>query len=265
MTEDVLIKHFRAPQADMQRNHASYGWAAKLGLIVPTTNTVNEGEWQALLAQIEGVSLHVTRMPLHLNLSEQTSPGLLHNGLKTALSQLAPAGLDAIAYGCTAGSMVSPLDALAQAMHDEVGIPCATTASSLVHAARHLGLQKVAVATPYADNLNDHERHYLHEHGLEVLDISGLGIGAGGNHEFCRIARVPEQEVFAHGLASWRPGADGLIISCTDFPTLRVVPALEARLGKPVISSNAATLWRTLHLLGHEYTFPGRGRLLQGC
>lgn len=262
---DAVTSTFRASQSGAKRAHASYGWAAKLGLIVPTTNTVNEGEWQSVLAASEGISLHVARMTLHLDHSaDQAALGLLHSGLKTALAQLAPAGLDALAYGCTAGSMVSPLDALAQAMGEEVGLPCATTASSLVYAARSLGLGKVVVATPYADGLNAHEVQYLGAQGLNVLGIRGLGIGAGGAHEYSRIAQVPEQEVFAHALASWQPGADGMIISCTDFPTLRVLPALEARIGKPVISSNGATLWRLLQLAGQRAAFVGRGRLLQG-
>ncbi len=35
-----------------------YGWRAKIGLIVPTTNTVNEAEWARMAP--EGVSIHVT-------------------------------------------------------------------------------------------------------------------------------------------------------------------------------------------------------------
>ena len=263
MTEPDRIHGFRQPQSGGKRLHSSYGWSARLGLIVPTTNTVNEAEWQLLLATCQGISLHVARMDLHLDHSTQPDGQLLHANLKTALGQLTPASLDAIAYGCTAGSMISPLDALSDAMEGEAGVPCATTAASLVHAARHLGLQKVAVATPYAENLNAHEQTYLHEHGLDVLSIRGLGLGAGGVHELRGIARVPEEEVYAHALASWHPEADGMIISCTDFPTLRVLPALEARLGKPVISSNAATLWRMLELSGLTHRFEGYGQLLQ--
>ena len=245
------------------RPHASYGWAAKLGLIVPTSNTVNEGEWQILLSQTQGISLHVARMALHLEHAAPASPLQLPAVLQAALAQLTPAGLDAIAYGCTAGSMISPLDALSQAMHDETSLPCTTTASALIYACRHLGMQRVAVVTPYADDLNAHEAAYLQAHGLDVLSIAGLGIGRDGPHEFCRIARVPEQDVYAHALANWHPDADGMLISCTDFPTLRVVPALEARLGKPVISSNAATLWRLLDSIGLRRAFAGYGQLLE--
>ena len=42
-------------------------------------------------------------------------------------------------------------------------------------------------------------------------------------------------------------GAEGIFISCTALPALGVIGDLEARLGKPVVSSNQASLWRLLH------------------
>ena len=44
-------------------HYRPYGWRAKIGLIVPLTNTVNEAEWARMAP--EGVSIHVTRMTLH--------------------------------------------------------------------------------------------------------------------------------------------------------------------------------------------------------
>jgi maleate cis-trans isomerase len=58
------------------------------------------------------------------------------------------------------------------------------------------------------------------------------------------------------------PKADGLVISCTDFPTLDAIPRLEAELGKPVISSNTATFWHALRSAGIRDRFAGFGRLL---
>gem|GEM_PF-4633866 len=46
---------------------STYGWRAKLGLIVPTTNTVNEAEWN--MAAPDGVSIHGARMVLHTDVT----------------------------------------------------------------------------------------------------------------------------------------------------------------------------------------------------
>lgn len=245
----------------MIRPHSGDGWAAKVGLIVPPTNTVNEAEWQLLLRQAPGVSMHVARMALHLDTESDAGRQALERDLRGAIDSLRAGAMDVIAYGCTAGSMVSPLDALTGFMERVGGVPCATTASALVLAARALGLRKVAVATPYDERLNRHEAAYLQSHGLEVVNIQGLGIGAGGPHEYVRIAQVPSAAVFEHVVATWRDVADGMIVSCTDLATLGSIPELEAHLRRPVISSNTATLWRCLRLAGVDARIAGAGRL----
>ena len=40
--------------------------------------------------------------------------------------------------------------------------------------------------------------------------------------------------------------ADGLFVSCTNLATMDRIQAMEEALGKPVVTSNAATLWRAL-------------------
>jgi len=242
-------------------NYRPYGQRARLGLIVPPTNTVNEAEWARMIP--EGVTVHGMRMPLHSDTSSVAGRQALYEDVRHAAGELAKAGPDVIVYACTAGSMVSPLSMLTDFIQRETGIPAVATAPALVHAAHALGLRRVALATPYHDALNRHEIEFLAEHGIEVLGVRGLGIGAGGPHEYVRIARMPKPEVLAHCLAADLPGAEGMIVSCTDFATLEAIPVLEARLGKPVISSNLATLWLTLRTAGVADRIAGFGSLLE--
>jgi maleate isomerase/arylmalonate decarboxylase len=239
-----------------------YGRRAKLGLIVPPTNTVNEPEWARLLP--EGVSLHVMRMPLHLDASSEAGEAALEADMRAAVGELAKARPDVIAYGCTAGSMVSPVDALPKRIGAMAGARGVTTAAAIVAALRALGARRLAVATPYADDLDAHERAFLSENGFEVLRLRGLGIGAGGAHEFVRIATTPLEAVGAHARACVAPGADALLISCTDFPSLPLIDQLEAEFGVPVVSSNTATLWASLRAAGVDDAIGGAGRLLHG-
>jgi maleate cis-trans isomerase len=53
-----------------------------------------------------------------------------------------------------------------------------------------------------------------------------------------------------------------VFLSCTNLPTLPVLAELEAELGCPVISSNAATIWQCLALLGVPAEAAGLGMLL---
>jgi maleate isomerase/arylmalonate decarboxylase len=244
-----------------EAHYRPYGIRAKLGLIVPPTNTVNEAEWARMAPA--GVSIHVTRMRLHEGTSSPQGERQLYADIESATCDLAAASLDAIAYGCTAGSMVMPLAKLTDYMAGIAGVPCVATAPSLVHACRALGLARVALATPYHDALNEHERHFLAANGIDVVAMKGLGIGAGGPHEYVRIARVPKEEVAAHARSVDRSEAQGLIISCTDFATLEAVPALERALDKPVVTSNQATFWAVLRAAGVDQRFESFGRLLR--
>jgi maleate isomerase/arylmalonate decarboxylase len=210
----------------------------------------------------EGVTLHVTRMALHTDTTSPEGEHRLYADVERATHDLAQAGLDAIAYGCTAGSMVMPLGRLTDFMAGIAGVPCVATAPSLVHACRALGAARVALATPYHDALNEHERHFLAQNGIEAVALKGLGIGTGGPHEYVRIARVPKDEVAAHARSVDCPAAQALVISCTDFATLDAIPALERALGKPVVTSNQATFWAALRAVGVADRFQSYGRLL---
>jgi maleate isomerase/arylmalonate decarboxylase len=240
---------------------SAYGYRAKLGLIVPPTNTVNEAEWMRLVP--EGVTFHTVRMPLHADTHSEAGKRALHDDIAKAVADLVKARADVVAYGCTAGSMVSPADGLPKAIAVLAGAPGVTTAASIVAALKALGARRLSIATPYHQALNDHEVAFLSENGFEVLSIRGLGIGAGGPHEYIRIAETPLDAVEAHARASFVPGSDALLITCTDFPTLPLIARLERDLGVPVVTSNQATLWAALRAAGVGDAPPRAGRLME--
>lgn len=224
-------------------------------MIVPPTNTVNEAEWKRMAPP--GMAFPLVRMPLHAH-----GDPALYDDLRKALRELKKEKPDVVAYACTAGSMVLPLETIPDFIRKETGVPGVATAPALVHAARALGLAKVSVATPYHDALNQHEKAFLEESGIVVLSLKGLGIGAGGPEEYVQIAKVPGEKVYEHCRATFVPQSDGMIVSCTDFNTQDAVPRLEAELGKPVISSNLATFWMALRAAGAPTSIPGYGSLL---
>ena len=233
----------------------------KIGLIVPPQNTVNELEWRRMLPP--GVDFSLVRIPVHRDTVSPEGKRGLHADLRKAIDELAPSKPGVIAYACTAGSMSLPLDGLTGVMQQMAGVPAVATAPSLILACRALRLRKIAIATPYHDALNEHEVHFFEECGIKVLNIRGLGIGAGGPHEYVSLAKVPKEEVYRHARGTWVPEADGMVVSCTDFASLEAIPRLEQELGKPVISSNTATLWGALKAGSVKTRVAGFGRLLQ--
>lgn len=238
-----------------RRRETAFGWRARIGLIVPETNTVNEPEWA--LALPDGVSVHTARMRLHL-----PSPGDEHggapeldDGLAAAIDRLVPARPDVIAYACTAGSLIVPPEELERRMAQRAGRPCVTTAAALVRRLRVLGARRIVVATPYDERLNEHEAAFLGACGFDVLAIAGLGHGSGGPAEYLRIAETQPaaiealvETLFARDAVA--RAAEAILVSCTDLPTASVVPRLEVARGLPIVTSNAATLWAALQAAG---------------
>jgi len=239
---------------------SNYGWRARLGVIVPPTNTVNEAEW-GLMAP-EGVTVHSARMPLHADTGGAEAERTLFDDLERASGDLAQAGVDVIAYGCTAGSMVAPMTRLTDFMTGATGIPAVATAPAIVHALGALGVRRVALATPYGEALNADERRFLAANGVEVVAAQGLGYGDGGPDEYVNIARVPVAEVFEFVRAADTEAAEAVVVSCTDFATSPIIARLEAALAKPMVTSNQATLWAALRAAGLDLAVPGFGRLL---
>jgi len=242
-------------------NSTAYGKRAKLGLIVPPTNTVNEAEWHIMLPP--DISLHVTRMPLHTDVLSKKGKEGLYRDIEKSTTDLGMAGLTSIAYGCTAGSMADPINELTDFMSKISGIPCVSTAGSIIAALNYLKVKKLSIATPYHEELNNHETLFLERNGFNVLSISGLGFGSGGAHEYIQIAQTPIDKIKSHILSVNCDAAEALLISCTDFPSLNLIPELEQEIGKPIISSNQATLWWAIRSAGIDDFFVGYGKLFE--
>jgi maleate isomerase/arylmalonate decarboxylase len=249
-------------ERDVQGRHRSaYGYRARIGLIVPPTNTVNEAEWARTIP--DGVTFHTVRMPLHPDTTTDEGRQALVDDITARVRELSEARVDVVAYACTAGSMINPRHALADEVEAATGVPLVTTAAAIVDALARLGAKRVSIATPYHDALNRHEMAYLAGNGIETLAIRGLGLGANGPSDWPLIAETPVAAVEEHARSALADGSDALLITCTDFPTLPFAARLECELGLPVVTSNQATLWAALRRAGIHDHIPSLGRLLQ--
>lgn len=235
------------------------GARAKVGVIVPPSNTVNEAEFNRFAPT--GVSFHFTRSPLHADPAADDFEEMLGD-VRTAMNDLAACRVDYATYACTAGSMACPSDRLLGTMKDAGKVGANSTAQAIVAALEALGATKISMASPYTDDTNAHEVHYLEDHGINVLASAGLGLNTSLEN-IQKISRVPPADVFAHARSVDRPEADAVLICCTDFNTFDAIEPLEQQLGKPVVSSNSATLWHSLRSAGIEDRIDGLGILLR--
>lgn len=242
-------------------HYSPYAWKARIGLIVPSTNTINEPEFWRMAPP--GVGIFTARAML-LGAASRESYFRMAEAVGEAAAQLATAEVDIVAYGCTSGSFVCPMPALIQDMQTRAGVPALAAAGAVVAALRALGARRVAVATPYVEFVNQSERAFLESYGFEVPALRGLELGET-QEERRAIGRVPPQAVHHFARTVDHPDADVLFISCTNLASLEIIDALEQDLGKPVITSNQACLWACLRRLGLTMPVSGYGRLLAQC
>ena len=240
-------------------NERPASWRARIGTIIPVSNTTNETEFNRM--KPDGVTVHFTRVPLHSNPAEDNFQDMLsHAG--EASEELAAAGADVIAYGCTSGSMICPAERLLGKMEEASGKPAISTAGAILDALKKLGIQRLSMATPYTDTTNQKECAFIESHGFKVSKMKGLGLG-GTLEKIKKMSRVSPSEIFTHAKSVDCPDAEAILICCTDFGSAEIVENLEQDLGKPVITSNTASFWRALRRVGVEDKIKGYGQLLR--
>ena len=240
-------------------NKQPIGWRAKIGVIVPPSNTVNEAEFNRKAP--EGVTFHFTRSPLHADPAEDNFQTMLSD-IKAAMRDLSACKVNFATYACTAGSMACPPDKLFGAMSECANVPANSTAQAIISALDVLDARNVVMASPYTDETNAHEADYLRRHGIEVLASAGLNLNIS-LEKIQTISRVSPLKVFNHAKSVNRKDADAVLICCTDLNTFDVIEPLEMELRKPVISSSSATLWHSLRGTGIDDPIQGLGTLLR--
>ena len=99
----------------------------------------------------------------------------------------------------------------------------------------------------------------------DYIEARGVGITRMVSFEHANdneVARIDAASLLAavERLAQY-PDVDAVFVSCTSLRIAELIPELEERIGKPVISSNFAMAWHALRLAGVEDREPHRGKL----
>lgn len=224
-----------------------------LGVVVPFDFALDREIWRWAP---ESVTVHVNRVgyvtvPVGLELVYAVSS---HVAVRQAALELVATTPQVCVYLCSSGSFVDGL-AGEQALRHELaasGVPSVvTTSGAMLEAMAHLGVAKVAVATPYVEELALRLEDFLGEAGVETVGRSHLGLPGG-------IWQVPYDSVVRLVLEADTPEAEAVFVSCTNLPTYDVIPALEAEIGKPVLTANQVTMWAALRRLGQTARAPGQ-------
>jgi maleate isomerase len=245
-----------------------YGWRARIGLLIPSGNTTMEPEFNRMAPH--GVSIHSMR----LGCSGLTPEELIEmsSELGNAVKRILDIGPDVIVFGCTSGSFVKGVrhyQELIKEIENITGKPAVPTSYAVLESLRHLKMKKVSVATPYNKDINQRERKFLEGNGIKVIKIKGIDYGK--HAALYPLTELPvsliglQEPYVAYRLALdvYSEEVDGIFISCTNFRTIEIIEMLEKAIGKPVVTSNQATMAVALRKAGIRDLIKGYGVLME--
>ena len=234
----------------------------RIGLMVPSTNTTCEADFQLVVPR--GFTVHGQRLWLTNDALGEEGMLRMNAEIETGARYLATASVDAISYGCTTGSFFKGPGwdrEMIALIERTAGVPAVATSPSVVEALRSFGARRISVATPYPEWNNQRLRTYLEAQGFDVLNLEAEPTAARAGNQ-----GINDQDpavIVDFASRACRPDADALLCSCTAWRSVEAVEEIERRTGKPVVTSNQASIWMTLRRLGHVEPIVGFGRLLR--
>lgn len=104
--------------------------------------------------------------------------------------------------------------------------------AAAIEALQRHGAKRLALATPFPDDVNALVKVFLEKSGFEILSIRGLGV------HYTQLTVAPQ-------------------------PCVDNIEGLERELGTFVISSLQASMWKALSIIGYKTPVPGYGKLLR--
>jgi len=232
------------------------GWRARLGILIPSANIVMEPTFYNMLPP--GISAHFSRIPIN----DLTTESLKHmvDFLPERCGELSHGAMDVFGFGCTAGSFIGgpgyDLDII-KLIREHTAKPATTTTTAVLEAFSALNISRIGLATPYENWINEKEIALFESERIEVVQSKGLGL-----RDSDEIACYPSEKIHRLARTVDHPEAQAIFISCTNFCAVEVIETIEADLGKPIITSNQATLWAMLRLADIRNPIMGLGRLM---
>lgn len=233
----------------------------RIGVMVPSTNTTCEADFQ--LTAPADVTIHGHRMWMTNDGEGDDAMAAMNSEIESSAKYLSTANVDVIAYGCTTGSFYKGPgwdDEMVRLIEDASGKPAVATSPSVIDALRYFGAKKLSIASPYPKWNNEKLRVYMEQSGFEVLNIEAEPVASEAGNQGINDQDPAVIVDFASKIC--HPDADVLFCSCTAWRSVEAVQELERITGKPVVTSNQATIWSVYRQISKPMQIQGFGRLL---
>lgn len=223
--------------------HVSPERRLRIALLVPSSNTVMENDLHAALPK-ERFTVHVDRMFLvettracEIEMIEQHAPAAARD-----LGTLKP---DLLVFGCTSAGSLFGLEYDAKVCRELgqlAGCPALGVVSSVSQALTRRSVRRVAVITPYNEDLTDAVARAVAAN-TEVVCAHGMGIT-----DNVALADPTPQQILSFARERLQGAQfDCVFVSCTNFRAYEALDQLEQTFGVPVVTSNSSVIEAIQH------------------
>jgi maleate isomerase len=248
------------------------GHRAKIGVVIPSTNTSVEYDCQRLLPR--GVTWHTTRFMIdHPDLSDDANfmrfLERLRETIGDSIESLMTCKPDHVMMGMSAETFwggIKGNDGFVDRIQELVGegTGLTTGANAVISALEALGVPEhsgktLSILTPYQPVGDKNVRLFFEDAGYRIKHL--VGLRCANAHD--AIALVPEPQVLDIVREIDGDDVDAIVQVGTNLSTLGVFPAMEKMLQKPVLPINVATCWHALRSCGIHDRFDNMGWLLE--
>jgi maleate isomerase len=232
-----------------------------LDVLTPSSNTRLEPLTSAMVAGLPGVSAHFGRfrvVDVGLAAAGQFDPG----PVVEAARLLADAEVDAITWSGTSGGWrgVAADRELCAAVTDATGVPSTTSMLGLFEAVHRLGSRRLALVSPYPDD--------MHQAIVATLEGAGLKVAPAANDGFTtsnwELSTMPADRIGRMVETVAAAGPDAIVPFCTNLVAAGHAQKWEDAFGVPVLDSITLATWHGLVLAGYDKPWPaGWGRFFE--
>ena len=210
-----------------------------MGLIVLQVDETIESDFREAFRTSKN-QIFVTRIPSGLEVTAKTLSSMEEH--ISASAKLLPQSREfsVIGYGCTSASAIIGSEKIS----DLIKSGCSTreVTNPLLAAteyAKHLGVAKLALLSPYIEEVNTPLRK-----AFEINGLSTEVFGTFGEGQEEKVARISESSTIEAAITLGQdPSTEAVFISCTNLRTFNCLDKIANTIDKPVFSSNQSLAW----------------------
>ena len=230
----------------------------KIGLITLSTDLTMESDFYSIIKNLP-IDVFVNRIK---NYNPLTKDNLLkmYDQLESVTKDILPnEKINTIAYGCTSGTIAIGKEKIKEKIQiAKPGCYITTPITSAIKAINKMKIKKIAIFTPYPDSVNKSVFEYFSKEKIEVLSFSSFNLDSD-----LEIGKVDPNYLLDVLTKMEICDAEGLFVSCTALPVLKIIDQVEAKIKKTVFSSNQTLIWDSIRSVGYNSSIEGYGKLFR--